>query len=97
MIEMSKKKDLKLWELATLYESLRGNMSERNVYEKKYEIIDIMQNAIKNGINGTEYKNRILGSQAWMVKEANDNDKLIPTNILNNVVTYKMAVMEVKV
>ena len=94
---MSKKKDLKLWELATLYESLRGNMSERNVYEKKYEIIDIMQNAIKNGINGTEYKNRILGSQAWMVKEANDNDKLIPTNILNNVVTYKMAVMEVKV
>lgn len=96
MIEMSKKKDLKLWELATLYESVRGDMPERTVYEKMDEIIDVMQNAIKNGIDGTEYKDRILGPQAWMVKEANDNDKLIPTTILNNVITYTMAVMEVK-
>jgi len=96
MIELSKKKDLKMWELATLYESARGDMPERKVYEKMDEIIDIMQNAIKDGIAGTKYKDRILGPQAWIVKEAKENDKLIPTNILNNVIAYTMAVMEVK-
>ncbi|MFO7815853.1 MAG: L-serine ammonia-lyase, iron-sulfur-dependent, subunit alpha [Halanaerobiales bacterium] len=96
MIEISEEKDLKMWELATLYESVRGDISKNNVYKEMKKIVDIMQNAIDNGISGTEYSDRILGPQASMVKEAENNDKLIPTNILNNVITYTMAVMEVK-
>jgi len=96
MIELSKKKDLKMWELATLYESARGDMPKSDVYKKMEKIIDIMNEAVNKGISGTKYEDRILGPQAWMVKDANEKDKLIPTQILNNVITYTMAVMEVK-
>jgi len=96
MIEISKEKDLKMWELATLYESARGDMPKSDVYKKMEKIIDIMNEAVNKGISGTKYEDRILGPQAWMVKDANEKDKLIPTQILNNVITYTMAVMEVK-
>jgi len=96
ILEISKKENLDMWELATLYESMRGDIQKKLVFKKMEEIAGIMNDSIKNGLKGTQYSDRILGPQAWMIKEAENNNKLIPTNILNNVITYTMAVMEVK-
>ncbi|MFN2364750.1 MAG: L-serine ammonia-lyase, iron-sulfur-dependent, subunit beta, partial [Halarsenatibacteraceae bacterium] len=96
MVETASEKNLAMWELATLYESTRGNMPENEVYEKMREIVELMESSIKKGQAGTEYDDRILGPQAWMVKKEAENNKLIPTTILNNVISYAMAVMESK-
>ena len=96
MIEVAGEKNLEMWELATLYESVRGNIPESEVYEKMQEIVGLMESSIKKGLAGTEYNDRILGPQAWMVKKEAENNNLIPTTILNKVISFTMAVMEAK-
>lgn len=96
MTEIASKNNLEMWNLATLYESIRGDMSESEVYDEMKKIVDLMELSIKKGLEGTEYNDRILGPQAWMVKKEDENNNLIPTTILNNVIAFTMAVMESK-
>jgi len=96
MLKKYKDKDLRLWELAVLYESERGNLSKDEVFSKMKEIVLIMKGSILNGLKGTSFKNRILGPQAWMIKRSESEGKLIPGEILNTVTAWTMSMMEVK-
>ncbi|MDA1268933.1 MAG: L-serine ammonia-lyase, iron-sulfur-dependent, subunit alpha [Bacteroidetes bacterium] len=96
MLVYNNDKHLKLWELAIHYESTRGNISHNEVLEKMHEIVNIMQNSITNGLKGTHYEDRILGSQSVNFKKKMDQKKLIPGDVLNNSVMYTSAMMEVK-
>ena len=89
-------KDLKLWELALDYESIRGNISKKEVTNKMGDIVDIMQNSITLGLKGTEYKDRILGSQSLTFKKNMEEKKLVPGDVLNNSILFTSAMMEVK-
>jgi len=94
MLKIASKKDSELWELAVMYESARGNISQEEVIERMKEIVSIMKSAIEKGLEGTHYENRILGPQAYLIEK--NKDRLIPTNIVNKVIAYITAVMEVK-
>ena len=94
MLKIASKKDLELWELAVMYESARGNISQQEVIERMKEIVSIMKSAIEKGLEGTHYEDRILGPQAYLIEK--NKDKLIPANIVNRVIAYITAVMEVK-
>ena len=90
-------KNLNLWELALHYESARGGISQDAVMEKMREIHHIMRAAIDTGLQGTQYEDRILGPQSVKFKELMDGNKLIGGSaILNRVVMYVSAIMEVK-
>ena len=67
MLAYNADKNLELWELAVHYESARGNISHKEVFEKMGEIIDIMDASIRSGLKGTEFKDRILGAQSFSV------------------------------
>src|SRR6185437_2469639 len=62
MLEYNKNKNLSLLELAILYESERGNISEEEIIEKMRKIVRILKDSIKNGLQGTHYADRLLGS-----------------------------------
>ena len=64
-----KDKNKALWELAVDYEMARGNISAAEVFEKMRGIIHIMGNAIQLGLKGTQYEDRILGSQSPQFRE----------------------------
>ena len=96
MLAYNKDKNLELWELALAYESMRGNISEELVFEKMRSILKIMQNAIALGLQGTEYTDRILGPQSLNFQERMDGKKLVEGDILNQVILYTSAMMEVK-
>lgn len=85
-----------MWELAALYESRRGNTTVDKVYNQMSEIVSVMYNCIEEGLNGTEYSDRILGQQAYKIEEANKKNLLIPSDILNNIIASITAIMEVK-
>lgn len=89
-------KELQLWELAVDYESARGNISCGEVFEKMRSIVRIMENAIKLGLKGTEYTDRILGCQSLQLKEQLDRRRLIGGDANNAVIMYVSATMEVK-
>lgn len=85
-----------LWELAAHYESVRGYISREEVFEKMRSIVQIMQNSIDQGLTGTEYEDRLLGSQSPTFKKMHEAGQLVDGNVLNQIVMYVSAMMEVK-
>ncbi|MCJ7465330.1 MAG: L-serine ammonia-lyase, iron-sulfur-dependent, subunit alpha [Maribacter sp.] len=96
MLEYNQNKNLELWELALAYESIRGNISKEEVLEKMGAIVLIMQSAIEIGLKGTKYADRILGPQSQGFQQRMKEDALIAGDILNQVILYTSAMMEVK-
>ncbi|HLI93455.1 MAG TPA: L-serine ammonia-lyase, iron-sulfur-dependent, subunit alpha [Puia sp.] len=96
MLEYNRDRRLDLWELAVAYESERGNISPQAVFEKMRSIVRIMKNAIHLGLKGTEYKDRILGSQSTQLKKKLEHKRLLGGDINNTITMYVSAIMEVK-
>ena len=97
MYTYNQDKNLELWQLAVHYESQRGSISHDLVIERMKGIHDIMKASITSGLAGTQYEDRILGSQSPKFKSLMDNNKLIDgSGTLNKIVSYVSAIMEVK-
>ena len=89
-------KGLLLWELACHYESARGNLTHEQVLSQMQETVRIMRSAIRQGIAGTDYADRILGQQSEGFRRALADGQLLNGGILNQMVLYVTALMEVK-
>jgi len=96
MMNYNHDKNLELWELALHYESARGNISPDEVFQKMKNIAGIMKKSILQGIRGTEYEDRVLGYQSGSFKTKMDNNQLLDGGILNRMILYTTAMMEVK-
>ena len=96
MLQFNDNKNLSLWELACAYESERGQISEKKVFEKMREILHIMENAIETGLRGTHYEDRILGSQSVEFNAQLKEKKLTGGDANNTIILYVSATMEVK-
>jgi L-serine dehydratase len=96
MLEYYAGKDLALWELAVHYESARGNLSHDQVVAKMREIVGILDASIQQGIRGTRYADRILGNQTSQFQTFMQDKKLLDGGILNQMILFVTAMMEVK-
>ena len=96
MLSYWEKNGGEIWELAALYESSRGKISKAEIFSKMDETINILKSSIEVGLKGTSYKDRILGPQARLVEKAKQDNKLIPGGVLNQIISFTMAMMEVK-
>jgi L-serine dehydratase len=96
MLSYNKDKGLSLWELAAEYESIRGNISREEVFEKMRSIVRVMQHAITTGLKGTSYHDRILGSQSVQLKAQLEQGRLMGGDVNNTIIMYVSAIMEVK-
>ncbi|MCJ7737869.1 MAG: L-serine ammonia-lyase, iron-sulfur-dependent, subunit alpha [Anaerolineae bacterium] len=89
-------RDLDLWELAVHYESSRGDLSHDRVIEAMRDLVRIMHKSILHGIAGTDYADRILGYQSGVFKTKMEDHRLLDAGILNQMILYVTAMMEVK-
>jgi L-serine dehydratase len=96
MLSYNQDKGLSLWELAAEYESIRGNISGEEVFEKMRSIVRVMQLAITTGLKGTSYHDRILGSQSVQFKSQLEQGRLMGGDVNNIIIMYVSAIMEVK-
>jgi L-serine dehydratase len=96
MMNYNADKNLDLWELAAYYESVRGNITTEEVFKKMQNIANIMKNSILKGIEGTFFKNRILGYQSGFFKAQMERKKLLDGGILDQMILYATAMMEMK-
>ncbi|OLS26801.1 MAG: L-serine dehydratase, alpha chain [Candidatus Heimdallarchaeota archaeon LC_3] len=96
MFQYNKEKNLDLWELAVIYESIRGNISKQEVFQKMKNICKIMRKSILEGLEGTEYNDRILDNQSGEFKDKMKNNKLLGSGVLNQMILNITAIMEVK-
>jgi L-serine dehydratase len=96
MLAYNQDKGLSLWELAVRYESMRGNISEAEVLSKMEDIRIILKNAVETGLKGTHFEDRILGPQSVKFKSMVEDRKLVAADVLNKIIMYVSAIMEVK-
>ncbi|MBS1545225.1 MAG: L-serine ammonia-lyase, iron-sulfur-dependent, subunit alpha [Bacteroidetes bacterium] len=96
MLSYNEGRNLSLWELAVAYECARGNISSEEVVQKMSRIVDIMYNSIQSGLKGTHYKDRILGAQSLNFRKEMDKQALVEGDVMNTVIMYTSAMMEVK-
>lgn len=96
LLEYAKQDGRPLWQLAARYESVRGNTTEEDVFAQMDRLVGIMENAVEEGLAGTDYADRILGPQAHLIDEGQRNRTLLPNDLFNNVTKYITAIMEVK-
>jgi len=88
--------DKSLWELALSYESIRGGITEIEVFEKMKSIVTLMDKSIKSGLEGTTYEDRILHRQSHLIEAGVLQQKLLPGDVMNTVIAYITSMMEVK-
>ena len=96
MLAFNEGKDLALWELAIEYESARGGISHAEVIEKTRAILSLMEASVKTGLAGTRYADRILPCQSVTFLERQAEGRLIPGDVLNRIIAYISAILEVK-
>ncbi len=89
-------KGLDLAELALHYESARGALSHADVLDQMRDVVSTMQGAIEQGLAGTEYADRLLGPQSGAFKARMEGGALLDGGLLNRIILYVTALMEVK-
>jgi L-serine dehydratase len=85
-----------LGELGACYEAARGGITVDEVRTRMAELIAIMEESIKIGLGGTEYADRILPCQSVNFGKKMDKGGLVPGDVLNRVILYVTAMMEMK-
>jgi len=96
LLAYNESRGLDLWELAVHYESARGGISQEEVLEAMREIVRIMEGSIETGLQGTEYRDRILGVQSATFREGMASGTLLDGGVLNRMILYVTAIMETK-
>lgn len=96
MMAYNADKNFTLWQLAMQYEKERGNLTADEVFEKMRTIVTIMKQAVQTGLAGTHYEDRILGSQSPTFNQQYNAGKLAGGDLINRIVMYVTAIMEVK-
>ena len=71
-------------------------ISDNEVFEKMRSIVRIMQGGIEEGLKGTYYEDRILPVQSLGFKDKMEENTLLDGGILNTIILYTTAMMEVK-
>lgn len=92
-LKKSEQTNKPLWHFALEYEAKRGNTTKQQVLKKAEDLFDIMLKSCEQGLQGTEFEDRILGFQSGNIDRSTN---LIPTTIINNVIKCITAIMEVK-
>ena len=85
-----------LWQLAAQYETARGDLCHQDVIDKMVEIVRILKRSLAEGLQGTEYQDRVLDVQSDHFRQQMQQGQLLNGGVLNRIVLYTTALMEVK-
>lgn len=96
MLDFNRDRQWSLWQLAQAYECARGDLTETEVLDRMTEIVGILRSSVKQGLQGTEYGDRILGYQCGQFSRQMQDQRLLEAGSLNRIILYVTALMEVK-
>jgi len=95
LIEYAEKTNAGLGELGLIYEKSISGISEQELNRMMETLIQIIHKSIDTGLNGTQYRDRILQQQSHLIGKA-ENARKIKDSIVNHIITNVSALMESK-
>lgn len=96
MMLYNSERNLPAWELAADYESMRGRVIDEEVFQKMRDLYRVMRGSINAGVQGTRFKDRILGAQSTDYQNKLEAGALAGGEAVHNITLYVSAIMEVK-
>jgi L-serine dehydratase len=96
MLQHDAGRNTPLWKLGVEYEMARGGLTEAEVIARMVAIVRILRRSIAAGLAGTHYEDRVLGPQSGRFDELRRAGRLLDGGMLNRMVAYVTALMEVK-
>jgi L-serine dehydratase len=96
LVEYSINQDYDLGKLGLIYEQSLSGLSINEVNDIMVEHVDIVNNSIKMGLQGTVYKDRILHQQSHLIDKAIKSGKILNNSIVNEIIKNVSAIMESK-
>ena len=96
LLEFAEKEKLDLGELGIQYEKCFSGLSGKELASKMHNIIEIIEKSIERGLEGTEYRDRILHQQSHLIDEAEKKGKIPGNTLINNIIANVTAIMESK-
>jgi len=96
LLKYAERENYSLGDIGLIYESCLSGLSKIELVDKMKELIRIIDNSVDAGIEGTEYKDRILHHQSHLIKKAEKNKRIPQNSIVNGIISYVTAIMEVK-
>jgi L-serine dehydratase len=96
MLRYDRGRNLPPWELAVQYESQRGNLPRDEVLQQMTQIVQIVRASLRQGLQGTTYRDRILGPQCGQFQARLQAGELLEAGLLNSIIRDVTALMEIK-
>lgn len=96
MLEQAELVDQPLGYCGLRYESERSGLIEDQLKAMMDDLVTVFEDAVKTGLAGTDYADRVLHSQSPGFQRAEEAGTLVPANINNQIIRYVSAIMEVK-
>lgn len=96
LLEYAEKENLDLGALGLFYEKNQSGLDDYEVIDKMKNIIKIIENSIKTGLEGTIYEDRILPQQSHLIDRAQKKKKILENSIVNKIIANVSAIMESK-
>ena len=96
LLEFAEKEDLDLGALGLIYEQCQSGLEDSAVIDRMKNLISIIENSIKTGLEGTTYEDRILPQQSHLINKAKKGNKILQKSIINQIIANVSAIMESK-
>lgn len=96
MLSFVSKNNLSLGKAGLIYEACRSGIPEQELIGKMKDIIDIVDTAIAEGLDGTNYEDRILQQQSDLIGKAEGEELIGSGALVNRMIAYITALMEAK-
>jgi L-serine dehydratase len=94
MESWAKRNNYSPWEAGLHYEAMRGGLSVDETMKKMIEIVDIMENSIKKGLQ-SKRPGKLIKACSGNYLEASRKGKLIHTGAIDTVVAWTMSMVEI--
>lgn len=96
LIEYGVNQDYDLAKLGLIYEQSLSGLPINEVNNIMVQHVDIINNSIQIGLEGTLYKDRILHQQSHLIDKAAKSGKILNNSIVNQIIKNVSAIMESK-
>jgi len=96
LLNYAEKESYSLGDIGLIYEKCLSGLPEAELITKMKEVISIIDNSIRTGLDGTVFEDRILPHQSHLIKKAETNNKIPRDPIVNRIIAYVTAIMEAK-
>jgi L-serine dehydratase len=96
LIKFAESESMSLGDTGLLYERCLSGLSDSVLIGKMKDLVTIIENSIETGLAGTNYEDRILHQQSHLISKAVKDGKISPDTLVNSIISYVTAIMEVK-